>query len=164
MTVRPYPYTILVDSREQLPYEFANMQCSNGKTAWAIATVVRGLPSGDYTFDGLEHEVVVERKSLSDLYGSLGKKGRDRFKAEFVRMNELKFAAVVIEAELADVFLNKPPYSRLSPKSVIRTYLAWSQRYTKVHWYFAINREVAERMTFLILDRYARVLRGEGDG
>ena len=39
------------------------------------------LKAGDYTIAGLEDVVVVERKSIKDLFGTLGQH-RDRFEAE----------------------------------------------------------------------------------
>ena len=46
---------IIIDSREQIPYEFEGSQ-------------VGTLKSGDYSLDGFQDRVAVERKSKADLY------------------------------------------------------------------------------------------------
>ena len=117
-------------------------------------TTIRGLKSGDYSIDGFEDRVAVERKSLSDLYGSLGT-GRDRFEREMVRLKDFEFAAVVIEAPWSTI-INKPPSrSRLKAVSVVATIIAWMQRY-RVHWITCPNRIFAEKITHRILDRWYR--------
>lgn len=62
--------TILVDTREQLPL----FPSCERKT----------LNVGDYTTKALFEKFHIERKSLSDLYGTLTK-GNDRFKYELFR-------------------------------------------------------------------------------
>jgi len=90
------PFTVVVDTREQLPYSFSGMT-GEGGTALVVPTVVHGLSSGDYSIQEMEGEVSCERKSLEDLYGSTTW-GRKRFEAEIGRLNEYKSAFVVVEA------------------------------------------------------------------
>jgi len=70
------PFTIICDSREQLPYEFSGMEWGAGETC-VVPTVVRGLAQGDYSIQGLEDRIAIERKSLDDLYGSVTWAGTD---------------------------------------------------------------------------------------
>ena len=60
---------ILIDTREQLPLDFARYEVDVERATLATA---------DYSLQGLETIVGVERKSESDLLGSLTQ-GRDRF-------------------------------------------------------------------------------------
>ena len=76
--------TIITDSREQTPLIFTN-----------FPTVTAGLPTGDYSIAGLEDDFCIERKSLSDLYGSLTS-GRDRFMRELQRMRAYQFRRLLI--------------------------------------------------------------------
>ena len=76
-------FNIVVDNREQLPYEFPG-------------AVVQALPTGDYSIVGLTNRVTIERKSKADAYSSLGL-GRARFRREFERLAEFDYAAVVVE-------------------------------------------------------------------
>ena len=77
---------ILIDTREQLPFTFSA----------DVQTTVGTLSTGDYSIPGFEDQVTIERKSKPDLFGSCGS-GRERFKQEWERMAEFRFAVVVIE-------------------------------------------------------------------
>ncbi len=81
---------IVIDTREQLPWAFT------------LPTVVRGLPVGDYSIEGHETEVAIERKSLSDLVGSVTF-GRARFWRELEKLAAYRLRAVVVEASVGDV-------------------------------------------------------------
>lgn len=145
------PFTILVDDREGLPYDFAGFHAGakEGHTLLEVPVRRKRLETGDYSIEGLEGQVIVERKSLHDLYSTLGQ-GRDRFKAEHERMAQVPKARVVIEATYEDVLFRPPSLSRLNPKSVHRTMLAWSIRFG-VPWFFAGSRDLAHLYTFRFL-------------
>ena len=53
------------------------------------------LQSGDYSVKGLEDVFAVERKSMSDLAGSL-RSGRDRFMRELHRLRGFTFARLLV--------------------------------------------------------------------
>lgn len=134
-------FSVVVDSREQRPWEFPG-----------VPTEVRKLEAGDYSVAGLEARVALERKSLVDLYGTVGR-GRNRFERELELLSKLDFSAIVIEADLFAIVRRPPRRSRLSPKAVIRSLVAWSQRYG-VHVLPAGSRELAQRMALIILERF----------
>ncbi len=133
-------YTIAIDTREQLPYEFPG-------------AVVKTLPTGDYSVVGLEDRVAVERKTKADAYGSLGQ-GRARFRREWERLAELDYAAVVIESSLPG-FLHRPPHSKMSPRAAIGSLLGWSVRY-RVPVFFAGDRDHGQALTGKLLQMYAK--------
>ena len=87
------PLTIIVDSREQLPYAFSSPD---------VTTIRRALPEGDYSIDGYEKMVAVERKSLEDYAGSLSC-DRERFLREMERMQNIPHRLVVVEGNLSDI-------------------------------------------------------------
>jgi ERCC4-type nuclease len=149
------PFTIVIDSREQAPYSFRGLiaDARHKRRPLIVRTEIRGLASGDYSLAGHEDQIAVERKSLDDLYATLGQ-GRERFERELVRLNELAFAAVVIEAGWSAIVGQPPAHSKLSPKSVYRSVIAWQQRFPKVHWWPCDTRTFAERTTFRILERF----------
>lgn len=128
---------IVVDSREQLPYDFNHV-------------VVKCLHTGDYSLEGLEVEVAIERKSLPDCYGSLGG-GRKRFKEEWERMAEMNFAAVVVEASLVE-FLGQSE-SKMNPKAAINSLISWQVRYGVPVW-FACSRTLAKGLVYNALRHY----------
>lgn len=83
-------FRIVIDTREQQPYEFA------------CATVRRKLDAGDYSVEGHEHPVAVERKSLTDFVHTVIH-DFDRFAIELAKLAALRCACVVVEADLDDV-------------------------------------------------------------
>ena len=129
---------IITDSRERTPYIFKN-------------SITKKLATGDYSIEGLEYQVCVERKTLVDAYGTIGK-GRSRFIKELQRMSEFEYSAIVIESSLSD-FLVPPPFSRMNPKTCIMSLISWSIKYG-VHIYFADNREMGMKLTKSILEKY----------
>jgi len=148
------PFTVLVDTREQLPYDFSGMTTNEGELL-AVKKRHVGLPSGDYSIEGMESLVAVERKSLDDLYGSVTW-GRRRFEHEIVRLDSLPgFAAVVIEADWREIVAPqeyRPGWvNQTNPRSVEGTIAAWSIRYPRVHWWACGDRRGAELRTFAIL-------------
>ncbi|HUT89758.1 MAG TPA: ERCC4 domain-containing protein [Thermoguttaceae bacterium] len=152
------PFTIVVDSREQLPYEFSGMTGSNGEPLLIVPLATKGLPNGDYSIEGMEDQIAIERKTLSDLYGSVTW-GRARFEREIVRLAELPgFAAVVIEATWAEIMAPAEHWpewvNQTDPRSIEGTIVAWSIRYSRVHWWACGSRRGAERRTFSILRKF----------
>lgn len=158
------PFTVIIDSREQLPYEFSGLVDHAGDSM-VVPTVVRGLQSGDYSIDGMEDCIAIERKSLDDLYGSVTW-GRDRLEAEIFRLNvaasqdRMRFAAVVIEASWPEIVApaeHRPGWeNRTDPRSVEGTIVAWSIRYPRVHWWACGDRRGAELRTFGLLRTFWR--------
>lgn len=149
-----FPATILVDTREQSPYLFTGFlaDASAGGGPLAVPTQTSGLVSGDYSLAGLEEVVAVERKSLADLFSTIGQ-GRSRFERELQRLNQMRFAAIVVEAEWSTILTDPPPHTRLTPKTIWRSVICWQQRYTRVHWSFLPSRRHAEVMTLRVLER-----------
>jgi len=146
-------FTIIVDTRETAAYGFERSSYTQlGRVPFLVAKRREYLPTGDYSIDGLKDLVTVERKSLPDLFSTLGQ-NRERFKAEHERMAEMAFAAVVIEASWYTITKLQPAYSQLDPNSVHGTAVSWMQRYG-VPWIAACNRELAEETTFRLLERF----------
>ncbi|HEY1189545.1 MAG TPA: ERCC4 domain-containing protein [Gemmata sp.] len=148
---------VLIDTREQLPFSFEGLMCdkADGGGPLTVETQRATLRSGDYSLYGFETLVAIERKSLSDLYGTLGQ-GRERFERELERLAAMRWAAVVIEADLAEIITQPPPHSQLDPKTVFRSILAWSVRYPNVHWLPCGDRRLAEVTTFRLLERFVK--------
>jgi hypothetical protein len=92
---------IIVDTREQDPLEPWRKRDANGPIP--LATVTATLATGDYSVEGLEQWVAVERKSIPDLYGTLfGRSGetssgearenQERFRRELERLRGILWA------------------------------------------------------------------------
>jgi ERCC4-type nuclease len=101
---REFP-PIIIDTREQRPWRFAH--------AAERAT----LPTGDYSVRGFETRIVIERKSLGDLIGSLTAE-RGRFMRELTRLRQVEWRLLLIEADAWELFAAQWR-SRVRPASVI---------------------------------------------
>lgn len=92
---------VLVDTREQAPLSFA--QFDN----WLAGTKTVTLETGDYSVEGMEALVCLERKSLNDLVSTLMHQ-RERFFRELERMRAYPYRAILVEASYEDI---KSPYT-----------------------------------------------------
>lgn len=152
------PFTIVVDNNEQAPYFFTGLRANANKDYRPILVQreKRSLETGDYSIKGFEGLVTVERKSLSDLFGTVGG-GRERFREEHLRMQAMiaagGYACVMIEASMSDVMDKPPVHSMMAVESVHRVSLSWPERYG-VHWIWASNRRLAEESTFRLLEKF----------
>jgi ERCC4-type nuclease len=156
-----FPVPVVIDTREQDPYRFEELyaDAKDGGRPLRINTVREGLASGDYGLRG--YNVAVERKSAADLFSTLSA-GRRRFERELARLNELAAAWVVVEAEWSELLLAPPAHSRLNPKSVIRSVMAWQLRYPRVHWWMTPDRRFAESLTFRLLQKFHAAAAAKG--
>lgn len=150
------PYCVCIDSREQFPFPFVGYRCDarDQYRPLIIRTKVEGLRTGDYSLEGFEEVIAIERKSLSDAYSTFCQ-GRERFERELERLDAMPgFAAVVVEAGWPTILNSPPPHTKFSPKSFYRSVKAWQIRYRGVHWEFWETRSMAERATLRLLERY----------
>jgi hypothetical protein len=145
---------LIVDNREQNPYGFQGLHAGadQGYLPIEVLTEPGTLKQGDYSLLGFEDRVAVERKSLSDLYSTLGG-GRERFVRELDRLAELDFAAVVIEATWEQIAGSPPPHSSMNSRSVVASILAWQQRYP-IAWLTAGSWQFGGALTYRILERF----------
>lgn len=91
---------VLVDTREQMPLSF------EGFPNWIAGEKRVALRTGDYSVEGMEDSVAIERKSLDDLVMTL-MHTRSRFFEACERMTQYRWRAILVEATLEDV---KSPY------------------------------------------------------
>jgi ERCC4-type nuclease len=85
-------FTIIVDTREQQPWEFEH---------YAVAH--RKLDTGDYSIEGLEELLGIERKkSVSEFANNITE---SRFKDVVMRMSQLKYSFLLLEFDLNDILI-----------------------------------------------------------
>jgi len=98
-------YNIVVDTREQKPL-------------WRKNIISKKLDVGDYSIEGHEDKITIERKSPGDLYGTL-LSGHKRFKKELERAKSYKYFAIIVECSYTSfidktfdnsIFCKKPSY------------------------------------------------------
>lgn len=156
---------ILIDTREQDPFTFANLPSEPGT-----------LDTGDYSVRGLEHLVAVERKSLDDLLACVGRE-RDRFKRELQRLRAYRFRLLIVEASAADLEQGVYPQgayplnpqgarplwrSKLTPAHVLGSLAAWTAQYTLPVWLGGTHDE-SGRFVERFLYQAARTVAGEAE-
>jgi DNA excision repair protein ERCC-4 len=154
-------FTVVIDQREQAPFGFHGLTASaaDGNAPLVIPTNKTFLATGDYSIEGLEAFVTVERKSVQDLIGTLTA-GRERFEAELERASKMEFAAVVIEGGWDAIVRHltesaeRPGRRPIPIRSVVGSVIAWQQRYPSIHWWPCADRRMAEAITFRILERF----------
>jgi len=151
------PFAVLVDTREQLPYTFVGLKADarQGGGPLAVATRRCTLPAGDYSIDGYARMVTVERKTLSDLIGTLTR-GRRRFTDEMDRLREYDAAWIVVEAELSEMMDGHALQSLVKPRTLWRSAMYWQIRYPRVHWWAVPGRGIAEAITYQLLRAWWR--------
>lgn len=112
-TIQPEWITAIVDTREQAPLNLT-----------PLAVEIGTLPTGDYSIRGMEHLVAIERKSLPDLLGCIGR-DRDRFDREVQRLLAYPTRALVVEATWAQIEMGSWTNSRIKPAAAIGSLLGW---------------------------------------
>lgn len=85
---------IVVDSREQRPYSFTSDRVGG--------VVTTALPAGDYSLQGYETRIAIERKSLADYINTVVH-SQDRFARELALLRSYPRAWIVVEASMDDV-------------------------------------------------------------
>jgi DNA excision repair protein ERCC-4 len=147
------PFTVLRDTREQSPWSFNGIILS--KRLWVIRWQLATLATGDYSIDGMQDRLLIERKSAADFTGSVTG-GAARFKREHERMAEVVaaggFACVVIEGDMARICddLDAEVGRRVNSDHILGACASWPARY-RVPWFFAGDRRRAELLAFRIL-------------
>ncbi len=85
------PFTIIIDTREQIPWEFGYHNTAKMK-----------LDTGDYSIQGYEHIIAIERKkSVSELATNLSE---SRFKDVLERLSKIKHPYMVFEFDIDEVY------------------------------------------------------------
>jgi ERCC4-type nuclease len=106
---------LIVDTREKQPW------CFEGDDAFADV-IYQKLDGGDYSIQGMEHIITIERKATVDELYMNFTKDKKRIAAEFERLKDHRFKIVVVEESCEDVmnpnkyYVNKKKINRRSPK------------------------------------------------
>jgi ERCC4-type nuclease len=129
----PNGFVLIQDTREQKPV-FKNDD----------TVIDQCLKTGDYSVLGFEDQVTIERKSVSDLYGSIKRK---HFEARIRKMKEMSWAGLMIEGS-EDKVMRGIDYGETKPKQVYGALTSYEIQ--GIHIYFAQRQRDAR---FWILSR-----------
>jgi hypothetical protein len=144
------PFTIIIDTREQHPWEFPEFAVANKK-----------LDTGDYSIEGLENIFTIERKrSVSEIAGNITEK---RFINEMERMVEYRHKFILMEFTLNSL-LDYPVGStvprrlwnnlKITGKYILKSLTEISIKYN-VHIIYCGSTDNAEEVALCIMKRMA---------
>lgn len=108
--------SIVIDTREKAPLKFSNLPAEVGT-----------LYSGDYSMKGMEEVFAIERKTISDIVGSLIS-GRERFMNELHRLRGYRFRRLLIVGTREEVVTGQYR-SRTKPRAILASLAAVEARY-----------------------------------
>lgn len=141
-------FTIIVDTREQLPWEFEGHATSSKK-----------LDTGDYSIEGMEDIFCIERKrSVAEIANNISEK---RFIDVLDRMSKYQHKFILLEFTLNNVLdyplgssVPKKVWSSLKINSkYILKYLTMISIKYGVHTLYCGNKDNAETMALSIMKR-----------
>lgn len=152
---RKAKFTIVRDTREQ---EGKGWQFNASKNCTGV--VREKLDVGDYSIKGMEKIICIERKTIGDLWGTLGfQKNYERFVREWARAKKHRMKYLIIEGTVADVDAGYR-WSKVS-SNLIHAKLISLQVKHNVHVIFAGRQDKARTYTRRLLDKlYAYYLDG----
>ena len=140
------PFTIIVDTREQLPWEFGAHTTSKHK-----------LDTGDYTIEGLENLLCIERKqSVSEIANNITE---SRFPDFLERMSLIPHKFMLFEFDLDDVYnfpvgsdIPKRMWEKLlvSNNYILKMIMSFHVKYG-IHTIFCGDSDNAEKMAVRIM-------------
>jgi len=142
------PFTIIVDTREQQPWEFGYHETAKKK-----------LDTGDYSMEGFEEILAIERKkSVSELATNLSE---SRFKNVLERLSQIRHPYMVFEFDIDDIY-NFPVGSdipkklwgklRISGNYIIKRLIEFQLQYN-IHIVFCGDPSNAERFSVSLMKR-----------
>lgn len=142
------PFTIIVDTREQMPWEFGFHN-----------TAKRKLDTGDYSMEGFESLFTIERKkSVSEIANNLSE---SRFKDVLERLGQIPHSFMIMEFSVDEIY--QFPVGSDVPKKMwdklrisgnyIMKCLIEAQLNYNIHILFCDDAENAERVAVSIMKR-----------
>lgn len=170
------PFVILRDTREQSPWFFSEIPAGAkyGNRPWLVRSRWQYLGNhvGDYSLEGAQVDpagnggmpwrVVIERKSMDDLFGTiLGR--RENFELELENLNRAEYGAIIVEDVWESIKSHVMPHWEQDGvpeperarrrKTVAQSISAWDTRY-RVKWWFQPGKRAAELWCFDKLYRF----------
>lgn len=141
-------FTIIIDTREQHPWEFADHAISKHK-----------LDTGDYSIQGLENILCIERKNgVAEIANNIVE---PRFKDVIERMKTFKHAFILVECDYEQLMTypvgsNVPERlwsnMKLSPGFILKFLIELSVHHN-IHVIFCGNPNWAEKTALSIMKR-----------
>lgn len=162
MKMKQNNFVIIEDTREKNGWDFDGFEeCK--------ATVHRGLKTGDYTLEGLEDILCIERKaSTGELAMNLGKKQK-QFDAEIERMSEFRWAYILCEFSIDTLMQfpkgstiphNRWKYLRMNGKFMWRKICEYKEQHG-IETLFCDTKVNAEESAIQIFNKVTEIINRE---
>ena len=111
------PLKVIYDDREKRPWLFLGKSYEMEK---------RRLPVGDYSLEGYEDRVAIEKKfGLAELFTDLEGRTRPRFEKFLIKLSKYEVKCIIVEQELSDLYSawcvlkSKAPKMQMTPYTII---------------------------------------------
>jgi DNA excision repair protein ERCC-4 len=152
---------IIIDTREQKPFDMTTASFAGAE----FEIVRQKLDCGDYSVEGFEDKIVVERKATpAELYGNLAtEKMRERFYREMEKLSKVEEAYILCEFAESCLYtfpknsgipIKKQKYLRVGAKYFRKLVYEVAEKFN-VEYIFCDNRMEAELKTFELLTQAA---------
>jgi ERCC4-type nuclease len=130
---------VLVDTREQRPFEFTRHR------NWIAGTQRQKLSVGDYTVEGMTGLLALERKSLTDLITTL-MQNRETFFQSCERLAKRRWRALLLEATYEDIksYYEEDLFTNAHPNAISGSLDALEARFGIPVIYTSRHRALAE--------------------
>lgn len=149
-------FTIIIDTREQHPWEFPEFAVANKK-----------LDTGDYSIEGMENILCIERKNgIAEIANNITE---NRFKDVIERMSKYKHSFILIECDY-DQLMNYPIGSdvpkrvwkqiKLTPAFIMKFLMELSVQHN-IHVMFCGCPSWAEKTALSIMKRVYELYNGK---
>lgn len=107
MAEEPRSFRVIIDTREKYPWHFTS--------SYILGTETRALNTGDYTVEGLEDVLCIERKrNVNEIANNITTK---RFANVLERMKDFPHKYIMLESSIQKVI--EYPFLEDLPKSII---------------------------------------------
>lgn len=137
----------VVDTREQNPYRMKG-------------AIKKALTTGDYSVEGLEDYVAVERKGLGDLFNCLSGDGLKRFTGQLKRLGKFRIKALIVEASWTSLAWGHV-YSKIPGEVAQERVMRLTALYGVPVLFVASRTEGKEILTHILCNAY-EMLQREG--
>jgi DNA excision repair protein ERCC-4 len=146
--LNPSQVVCLIDTREQTPLSLDPLRTESAT-----------LATGDYSLKGLESHVCIERKSLDDLLGCVGR-DRARFERELQRMLAYPVRCLLIESSWQEIEQGQWR-SKVTSSQAMGSLIGWAAMGIQIAMLGDHERagQFASRLLFTIANRRFRELR-----
>lgn len=144
--------TLIVDTREQSPLTFWPLNWESVQKST--------LKTGDYSIKGFENKIAIERKSTTDLFGTIAsKEGHARFRKELLRAKDFDKFYILIEDSLTtilDMAFEGAKFIKANPDTLMKSLHTIEQKYG-ANLIFCNGREEASKKVKYVLHSYYKL-------